>query len=117
MRQAQGQRARPDAVGGSPREAEAQIRKQATHAIGGGGGFPLRGVLREDRRRAGDREAEAGVAGAYRFTQRLFRLAENVPAAAPMPAEFSPEARTLRRATHRAIAAVTPSSPRALPCV
>ena len=52
---------------------------------------------------------EAGVAGAYRFTQRLFRLAEaldEVPAAS-MPASFDPPARALRRATHRAIAAVT----------
>ncbi len=52
---------------------------------------------------------EAGVAGAYRFTQRLFRLAESVQALPPgaMPGEFAGPARTLRRATHHAIAAVT----------
>ena len=52
---------------------------------------------------------ESGVLGAYRFTQRLFRLAESAPIGAlgPVPAEFSPAARTLRRATHRTIAAVT----------
>jgi len=58
---------------------------------------------------------EAGVAGAYRFTQRLFRLAENAPSTAELvsdkltnwPDGFSVEARALRRATHRAIAAVT----------
>jgi leucyl-tRNA synthetase len=53
---------------------------------------------------------EAGVVGAYRFIQRLFRLAENVAVlavgddTADVP---SPAARTLRRATHRTIKAVT----------
>jgi leucyl-tRNA synthetase len=54
---------------------------------------------------------EAGVAGAYRFTQRLYRLAEGVAAAKPAAAveagESSAAARSLRRATHRTIAAVT----------
>ncbi len=52
---------------------------------------------------------EAGVAGAYRFTQRVFRLAEAVEAipANSMPHAFGEVARTLRRATHRAIATVT----------
>ncbi|HET6184656.1 MAG TPA: leucine--tRNA ligase [Acetobacteraceae bacterium] len=51
---------------------------------------------------------EAGVAGAYRFTQRLYRLAEAIPkAAGPKPAEFGPAGRTLRRATHQTIEAVT----------
>ena len=54
---------------------------------------------------------EAGVAGAYRFIQRLFRLAEGVAALAEddTPGADTPEpaARSLRRATHRAIAAVT----------
>ncbi|CAH2600890.1 Leucine--tRNA ligase [Rhodovastum atsumiense] len=53
---------------------------------------------------------ESGVVGAYRFTQRLFRLAESVaalPATDEVPQDFSPAARTLRRATHRTIAAVT----------
>jgi len=53
---------------------------------------------------------ESGVLGAYRFTQRLFRLVENAPTAMDItvePAEFSGAARTLRRATHRTIAAVT----------
>jgi leucyl-tRNA synthetase len=52
---------------------------------------------------------EAGVAGAYRFTQRLYRLAEAI-AAAPRggeAADSSTAARSLRRATHRTIAAVT----------
>jgi leucyl-tRNA synthetase len=53
---------------------------------------------------------EAGVVGAYRFTQRLFRLAEGV-AALPredgVPQAFGVAARGLRRATHRTIAAVT----------
>ncbi len=52
---------------------------------------------------------ESGVVGAYRFTQRLFRLAENaalLPAAA-MPGSFGPAARGLRRAAHRAIQTVT----------
>src|SRR5262249_20576189 len=48
---------------------------------------------------------EAGVAGAFRFTQRVFRLAENLDGA---PAEgASDAARALRQATHRTIAAVT----------
>jgi leucyl-tRNA synthetase len=53
---------------------------------------------------------ESGVVGAYRFTQRLFRLAEGVmalPAPADVPESFGAEARGLRRATHRTIAAVT----------
>jgi leucyl-tRNA synthetase len=50
---------------------------------------------------------ESGAAGAYRFTQRVFRLAEAVASDTPRPAEFGPNGRTLRRATHKAIAAVT----------
>ncbi|GAA4485153.1 leucine--tRNA ligase [Gluconacetobacter asukensis] len=54
---------------------------------------------------------EAGVAGAARFLQRLYRVvrtvAETVPAAASAEAAPSEAADTLRRATHRAIAAVS----------
>jgi leucyl-tRNA synthetase len=53
---------------------------------------------------------EAGVAGAFRFTQRLFRLATaiaSVPAPATLPRSFGRAATALRRATHRTIAAVT----------
>ncbi len=52
---------------------------------------------------------ESGVIGAYRFTQRLFRLVENAPSGdfTTMPGTFGPGARTLRRATHRTIDAVT----------
>jgi leucyl-tRNA synthetase len=53
---------------------------------------------------------EAGVAGAYRFTQRLYRLAESIAAGPRAPLggeESSAPARSLRRATHRTIAAVT----------
>jgi leucyl-tRNA synthetase len=52
---------------------------------------------------------ETGVIGAYRFTQRLFRIVEAVAPGSldEKPVVFSPAARTLRRATHRAIAAVT----------
>ena len=54
---------------------------------------------------------EAGVVGAYRFTQRLYRLVETLPdiadADAGSPDSFSSAARRLRRATHRTIAAVT----------
>ena len=50
---------------------------------------------------------ESGAAGAFRYTQRIFRLAEALPAAAGKPADFGPAGRTLRRATHKAIAAVT----------
>ncbi|MBR0672636.1 leucine--tRNA ligase [Neoroseomonas soli] len=51
---------------------------------------------------------ESGVAGAYRFTQRVFRMVENALPSLP-PAGTAPEAegKTLRRATHRCIAAVT----------
>ena len=51
---------------------------------------------------------ESGVAGAYRFTQRVFRMVEAALPALP-PAGAAPEAegRALRRATHRTIAAVT----------
>ncbi len=52
---------------------------------------------------------EAGVAGAYRFTQRLFRLVEALDPLprAPRPESFGPAAVALRRAAHRAVAAVT----------
>ncbi|MGA9867544.1 MAG: leucine--tRNA ligase [Acetobacteraceae bacterium] len=52
---------------------------------------------------------EAGVTGAYRFTQRIFRLAEAVEPIrkTAKPDEFGDAARTLRRATHHAIATVT----------
>lgn len=51
---------------------------------------------------------ESGVAGAYRFTQRVFRMVENALPSLP-PANTAPEAegRALRRATHRCIATVT----------
>jgi leucyl-tRNA synthetase len=52
---------------------------------------------------------ESGVAGAYRFIQRIFRGAEaldTVPAGA-RPAAFGATARSLRQVTHRTIAAVT----------
>jgi leucyl-tRNA synthetase len=52
---------------------------------------------------------EAGVAGAFRFTQRVFRLAESLdPAAAEPPfGDAGPAVRALRHVTHRTIAAVT----------
>ena len=51
---------------------------------------------------------ESGVAGAYRFTQRVFRLAERLAGPIiPAPEKFGLAATTLRRATHRAIAALT----------
>jgi leucyl-tRNA synthetase len=51
---------------------------------------------------------EAGVVGGFRFVQRLYRLAEaSTGASATPPAQYGAEAVALRRATHRAIAAVT----------
>jgi leucyl-tRNA synthetase len=52
---------------------------------------------------------EAGVLGAYRFTQRVFRLAEAIADApeAARPASFAPGPYALRQVTHRTIAAVT----------
>ncbi|HEX3576320.1 MAG TPA: leucine--tRNA ligase, partial [Rhodopila sp.] len=52
---------------------------------------------------------ESGAAGAFRFTQRVFRLAEALDGvrAEMMPDAFGSAGRTLRRATHRCIAAVT----------
>jgi leucyl-tRNA synthetase len=50
---------------------------------------------------------ESGVAGAYRFTQRVFRMAEAVGPAIAKPDTFGSDGRTLRRATHKTIAAVT----------
>jgi leucyl-tRNA synthetase len=51
---------------------------------------------------------ESGVAGAYRFTQRVFRIVEAALPNLP-PADSAPEetGKALRRATHRAIATVT----------
>ena len=51
---------------------------------------------------------ESGVAGAYRFTQRLFRLVHAaLPTLPPPGTEAGPEGRRLRQATHRTIALVT----------
>ncbi|WP_198372360.1 leucine--tRNA ligase [Roseomonas rosulenta] len=55
---------------------------------------------------------EAGVAGAYRFTQRVYRMVENALPSLPAPGELAHDAadraaKELRRATHRCIAAVT----------
>ena len=58
---------------------------------------------------------EAGVAGAHRFVQRVIRLTELAIEATgrrgapdrPADCDFSPEAMAMRRATHRAIAAMT----------
>ncbi|HVY15776.1 MAG TPA: leucine--tRNA ligase [Rhodopila sp.] len=50
---------------------------------------------------------ESGVLGAYRFTQRVFRLAEAITGDEPRPDSFGASARALRRATHRCIATVT----------
>jgi leucyl-tRNA synthetase len=54
---------------------------------------------------------EAGVAGAFRFTQRIWRLTTNaLPTLGPRdaaPATAEGPARRLRQATHRTIAAVT----------
>ena len=51
---------------------------------------------------------ESGAVGAFRFTQRLFRLVEGAPVVGQaMPQAWSDAARTLRRATHRTIGAVS----------
>ena len=55
---------------------------------------------------------ESGVTGAWRFQQRLFRIASeamaDLPAAGtPKPATFSGAATTLRRAAHKAIAGIS----------
>jgi leucyl-tRNA synthetase len=54
----------------------------------------------------------AGVEGAHRFLQRVYRLvrdaaATGAPRDASLPQEFSPDAEALRRAAHRSVAAVT----------
>ena len=56
--------------------------------------------------------SDEGAQGAWRFVQRLWRLTGELgrvaaPSATPRPAQFSPEATSLRQATHRAIAQVT----------
>ena len=55
---------------------------------------------------------EAGVEGAWRYINRLYRLASEPPVAlpppgAPRPAALSPAAEAAWRATHKAIAAIT----------
>ncbi|MCA3382492.1 MAG: class I tRNA ligase family protein, partial [Roseomonas sp.] len=51
---------------------------------------------------------ESGVAGAYRFTQRVFRIVEAaLPGLPPAGTALEEGGKTLRRATHRAIATVT----------
>jgi leucyl-tRNA synthetase len=51
---------------------------------------------------------EAGVAGAWRFIQRVYRLADSArDPGGDWPADPAPAARALRQTTHRTIAAVT----------
>jgi leucyl-tRNA synthetase len=55
---------------------------------------------------------EAGVTGAWRFQQRLFRIATTAleqvpPAGTPKPAAFSDTATALRRAAHKTIAGLS----------
>ncbi len=50
---------------------------------------------------------EAGVAGASRFTQRIYRLAQAIARETEASGEPGPDALALTRTTHRAIAAVT----------
>ncbi len=55
---------------------------------------------------------ESGVTGAWRFQQRLFRIATTAlavvpPVGTPKPAQFSDRATELRRAAHKAIAGVS----------
>ncbi|TAJ81552.1 leucine--tRNA ligase [Reyranella sp.] len=55
---------------------------------------------------------EAGVTGAWRFQQRLFRIATAAleglpPAGTPKPAAFSDAATALRRAAHKSIAGIS----------
>jgi leucyl-tRNA synthetase len=55
---------------------------------------------------------ESGVEGAWRYVNRLYRLASEPPVAlpppgAPRPATLSPKAEAAWRATHKAIAAIT----------
>jgi leucyl-tRNA synthetase len=52
---------------------------------------------------------EAGIQGAFRFIQRLFRIVTAIAALPerPLPAELSPPALALRRMAHRSIKAVT----------
>jgi len=57
---------------------------------------------------------EAGVQGAGRFIQRIWRLVDdvadrNIPADAPRPPAFGPEAEALRRAAHKALHRVAQS--------
>ncbi|MEM6680208.1 MAG: class I tRNA ligase family protein, partial [Pseudomonadota bacterium] len=49
----------------------------------------------------------AGVEGAFRFVQRIWRMMEEVPAAGSMPEAFGADALALRKATHKAVAGVT----------
>jgi leucyl-tRNA synthetase len=54
---------------------------------------------------------EAGIAGASRFMQRVWRLVNDAlavaaPIGTPKPAEFGPDADALRRATHKALSRV-----------
>ncbi len=52
----------------------------------------------------------AGVEGAWRFLQRVWRLLDEAslcPVGTPAPAEMKDEAYALRRATHRTISAIT----------
>ncbi len=56
--------------------------------------------------------SDEGAQGAWRFVQRLWRLTGELgrvaaPSETPPPAQFTPEATSLRQATHRAIAQVT----------
>jgi leucyl-tRNA synthetase len=57
-----------------------------------------------------DRDVEwtaAGVEGAWRFLQRVWRTLDEAPPETAIPTSFGPEALALRRTTHATIAGVT----------
>ncbi len=105
---------RPVTVGRS--EKMSKSRKNVvdlSHIIGTYGADTARWFMLSDSPPERDLEwTEAGIEGAWRFSQRLWRLvAGRLPqlprAGAPKPAAFDEATAALRRATHRAIAAVT----------
>ena len=92
-------------------QVEAQHRRSRARSSTRYGADTARWFILSDNPPERDMEwTEAGVAGAFRFTQRLFRLVgERWPAPRRQPSRTLRRARALalRRVTHRTIAAVT----------
>ena len=103
----------PVAIGRSEKMSKSKKNVvDPTHIIDAYGADTARWFMLSDSPPERDLEwTEAGVQGAWRFAQRLWRMTGDalprMAAGGPAPNAFDDEATALRRATHKTVAAVT----------